>query len=167
MSVDTTDRLGLPMIETGQAAKELTHNEALALLDIAVQASVIAVGMNEPPAAPQPGDAWVLGTAPTGAWAGQAMAIAAWTPGGWRFVAPREGMRVWVTARAFDARFVAGTWVSGELRSTRLLVDGVPVVGRRAAAIPEPQDGVTVDGEARATLTRILDTLRDHGLIAM
>ena len=33
---DTTARLRLPTLRAGQAQKELTHNEALTLLDLAV-----------------------------------------------------------------------------------------------------------------------------------
>ena len=37
VSEETTARLTLPFLQSGQAQKELTHNEALTLLDIAVQ----------------------------------------------------------------------------------------------------------------------------------
>ncbi len=35
MEHETTARLGLPLLATGQAQKETTHNEALALIDLA------------------------------------------------------------------------------------------------------------------------------------
>ncbi len=89
MSDDTTSRLALPLLQPGQAQKETTHNEALTLLDLAVQASVLAVGTNVPPVAPTVGNGWIIGVAPTGAWTGQARAIAGWTSGGWRFLVPR------------------------------------------------------------------------------
>ena len=38
----TTDRLRLPRLAAAQAQKEMTHNEALTLLDAAVQATVVA-----------------------------------------------------------------------------------------------------------------------------
>ncbi|NCA13657.1 MAG: DUF2793 domain-containing protein, partial [Proteobacteria bacterium] len=46
---------------------------------------------NTPPASPQVGDQYIVGTAPTGAWAGHANAVAAWAVGGssvWTFEAP-------------------------------------------------------------------------------
>ena len=38
-----TDRFALPLLATAQAQKEMTHNEALALLDAVVQPVVVAV----------------------------------------------------------------------------------------------------------------------------
>lgn len=37
MNDQTTVRLSLPLLQVGQAQKELSHNEALTLLDFAVQ----------------------------------------------------------------------------------------------------------------------------------
>ena len=52
-----TPRLTLPMLEPGQAQKEMSHNEALTRLDLAVQAAVTASGTNIPPDAPEFGAA--------------------------------------------------------------------------------------------------------------
>jgi hypothetical protein len=40
------------------------------------------------------------------------------------------------------------------------------VVGARAAAVEDPSGGATVDTEARAAITAMLERLREHGLIA-
>ncbi len=163
---DTSARLGLPLMQAGQAQKELTHNDALTLLDLAVQAGVVAVGVNAPPSAPGVGEAWIVGSAPTGAWAGQAHALAGWTAGGWRFVAAREGMVVWSVADARDARFTDGVWRVGILAGSGLTIDGIRVVGPQRAAIAGPAAGSVVDGEARAAIDAVLAALRAHGLIA-
>ena len=166
MSDDRTSRLALPLLQAGQAQKEATHNEALALLDLAVQASVLAVGDNVPPVAPVVGNAWIIGTAPTGGWAGQARTIAGWTSGGWRFVVPREGMTAWSVADAQAARFAGGAWTIGVLAGSRVTIGGVDVVGARHAAIPEPTGGTVVDSQARTAIGAILGALRGHGLIS-
>ncbi|WP_380783635.1 DUF2793 domain-containing protein [Sphingomonas sp. R86520] len=166
MSDDTTSRLALPLLQPGQAQKETTHNEALTLLDLAVQASVLTVGTNVPPAVPVIGSAWIVGTAPTGGWAGQARAIAGWTSGGWRFVAPREGMTVWSIADGQAARFGTGAWTLGVIAGSRVSIGGNDVVGPRRAAIPDPAGGTVVDIQARAAISTILGALRGHGLIA-
>ena len=165
MSDDITPRLALPLLQPGQAQKETTHNEALALLDLAVQASVLAVGTDAPPANPLAGNAWIVGTAPTGGWVGQARAIAGWTSGGWRFVAPRDGMAVWSVADGQVARFASGAWTIGVLAGSRVSIGGVDVVGTRQPAIPDPVGGTVVDTQARATIIAILSCLRGHGLI--
>ncbi|MCW3834501.1 DUF2793 domain-containing protein [Sphingomonas canadensis] len=164
MSESATDRMELPMLQPGQAQKEMSHNEALARLDLAVQASVSAAGTNAPPADPAPGDAWIVGDAPSGAWAGNAGAIAGWTASGWRFLAPREGMRAWIAESGF-ALYTGGEWRIGEAHG-RLIVEGVQVVGERGAAIADPSGGATVDSEARAAISALLSAMRAHGLIA-
>lgn len=146
---DATARLGLPFIQPGQAQKEMWHNEALLTLDLLVQASVVAVGRNDPPAAPAIGEAWVVGATPSGAWDGRAASVAGWTAGGWRFVPPAEGMAVWSVADGIPVRFVGGAWTTG-----------------RQPEIAAPAGGVTVDAEARAAIAAVLETLRAQGLIA-
>lgn len=147
----TTDsaRLNLPYLEAGQAQKEWTHNEALALIDIAVQASVEAVGVDAPPVSPAAGACWIVGATPVGAWAEHAGAIAGWTEGGWRFVAPRVGMAAWSRADATTARFAEARW--------RL---------DRSAPVPAPAGGATVDAECRAAVAAMLAAMRDRGWLA-
>jgi hypothetical protein len=159
-------RFALPLLQSGQAQKELVHNEAVSLLDLIAQASVVAVGVNVPPAAPTSGQSWIVGVSPTGAWAGKPGRLAGWTDGGWRFVDPVEGMAVWNTADSLVVRHVGGAWVAGAQTAARLLIGGVQVVGTRGAAIADPTGGATVDSEARGALSAILAMLRTHGLIA-
>ncbi|MGA1799271.1 DUF2793 domain-containing protein [Sphingomonas sp. 4RDLI-65] len=166
MSDDITPRLALPLLQPGQAQKETTHNEALTVLDLAVQASVLAVGTNVPPATPVSGGAWIVGAAPTGGWAGQAHAIAGWTSGGWRFVGARDGMAAWSIADGQVARFVGGAWTLGVLAGSRVSIGGNDVVGARRAAIVDPAGGTIVDTESRAAIGAILGALRGHGLIS-
>jgi hypothetical protein len=166
MSDERTPRLALPLLQPGQAQKETTHNEALAVLDLVVQASVLAVGTNVPPVAAELGSAWIVGVAPTGGWAGQARAFAGWTSGGWRFVAPRDGMTVWSIADGQAARFGSGAWTLGVVAGSRVSIGGVDVVGPRRAAVPDPAGGSVVDVQARAAISSILGVLRGHGLIA-
>jgi hypothetical protein len=161
---DATARLALPFIAPGQAQKEMFHNEALARIDALLHPVAQTLGDNVPPDAPSAGQCWVVGTAPTGAWAGQPGALVAWTEGGWRFVAPVPGMTVWL-AGAY-ARFDGTAWRVGELVGDRLLLAGAQVVGARQPAIATPSGGVTVDAESRSAVGAILVALRAHGLIA-
>lgn len=163
---ESTVRHGLALIATGQAQKEVSHNEALAALDLLVQAGVEAVGVDVPPVAPVPGQCWIVGTAPTGAWTGQAGALAGWTGGGWRFAAPVAGMTVWTGGDGGFARYEGSAWVTGRLRGAVLVLGGAQVVGPQRPAIADPAGGATVDAEARAALAAVLGALREHGLIA-
>lgn len=164
MTDPPTARLSLPLLQPGQAQKEMFHNEALARLDIAVQGAAVAGGANAPPGDPATGDCWIVGEAPEGPWAGHAGKVAGWTQAGWRFVEPCEGMRLWIAADLAFALFSGGIWSFGRSHG-RLFVEGLQLVGPRGAAIAEPAGGATVDVEARAVIAAVLEALRAHGLI--
>ncbi|OYY70026.1 DUF2793 domain-containing protein [Sphingomonas sp. 28-63-12] len=166
MRDDLTPRLALPLLQPGQAQKELYHNEALVLIDLAIQASVNRVGENTPPEAPTAGASWIVGSAPTGAWVGAASHLASWTAGGWRFVAPFDGMTAWSLEHTAQARFAAGIWTIGEARCASVMIDGVQVVGPRRPAIAPPAGGAVIDSEARLSIEAMLAALIAHGLIA-
>lgn len=142
----STPRLALPLLAMAQAQKEVTHNEALALLDLLVQPAVEDGPQADPPVAPVAGQGWIVGAGATGAWAGEADAIALWTAGGWRFVAPRAGMRA--------ARLSDGAW---------LRFDGADWV--EPDAVASPAGGATIDSEARAAVDALILALVGHGLL--
>lgn len=160
-----TDRLHLPLLATAQAQKEMTHNEALTLLDGAVQPVVLSIAPATVPVSPVAGQSWIVGASAPGDWTGHDGALATWTAGGWRFVAPFDGMAVWSLADAMSARHNAGVWEIGKVAASAVFVNGDHVVGAREPAIADPAGGTTVDGEARGAITGILDVLRTHGLI--
>ncbi len=162
----TTSRFQLPLIAAGQAQKEVTHNEALTLIDAVMSPVVQAVGTVTPPASPSPGQCWVVGAAATGAWAGQSGALACWTPGGWRFVIAATGIGVWSVADGMLARFNGSVWVIGESNATVYRTQGLQVVGTQRPAISGPTGGSVIDQEARIAVNAILSALRVHGLIA-
>ncbi|SOC08319.1 uncharacterized protein DUF2793 [Rhodobacter sp. JA431] len=100
---DQTPLLGLPHILPSQAQKHVTHNEALILLDAVVQLAVLNRNQNTPPATPAPGDRYIIGSAPTSAWAGHAHAVALYTETGWIFATPQPG---WSARDLSDAAIV-------------------------------------------------------------
>ena len=165
MADDPTPRLQLPPIQPGQAQKEVTHNETLARLDIAVHAAAEAI-LAGPPSSPAPGACWIVDAAPTGAWAGRAGQLAGWTVGGWRFVAPPEGMTAWLVSEGLPARFSSGSWHVGDMRAAHVVIGGQAVLGARQPAVADPTGGTTVDSEARAAIVALLAAARAHGLIA-
>jgi hypothetical protein len=161
-----TPRLSLPFLSVGQAQKEFTHNEALQTLDAVVAGAVESPPAAVPPAAPTIGSSYIVAEGATDAWAGKSQCVAAWTSGGWRFIAPVEGMRMFEKSSGTFAAFLNGGWELGILRGSALFVDGQQVIGPRSGAIASPSGGAVVDSEARAAIDDILNTLRQHGLIA-
>jgi hypothetical protein len=88
-----TPRLDLPFIESAQAQKHVTHNEALERLDIMVQLRVQQFEATVPATSPVNGQSWALGTTPTGVWAGHGGQIASYVGEGWYFITPGPGWR--------------------------------------------------------------------------
>jgi hypothetical protein len=162
---ETSPRFALPFIVPGQAQKELFHNEALLRLDLALHAAVETGPLDDPPAAPEEGQCWIIGAAATGAWAGPAGRLAMWSEGGWRFVAPAAGMCVWDKAEAVPRRWSGSAWNGGEIDGASLRVGGLQVVGERQAAVPSPSGGTIIDAEARAAIDALIAALMSHGLI--
>lgn len=142
---ETTSRLALPLIAPGQAQKELTHNEALALIDLAIAPVVEAVSVNDPPPSPTAGQCWIVGTAPTGAWAGRAAALAGWTAGGWRFQPARRGMTVHRSIDGACVRYDGTSW-------------------RVPPTLSAASGGTVIDVEARNLLQTLIELLRSSGL---
>lgn len=162
---EATPRHNLPYIIPGQAQKEMTHNEALALLDALVGASVVSAGTDNLPGSPMPGQCWIVGSAPTAEWVGHDDELACWTEGGWRFLTPRTGTRVWVEDQHLWAERTGDGWIIGEVVGQRLVVGGDQVVGPRLSSIAMPTGGAIQDVEVRSALSDVIARLQAHGLI--
>jgi hypothetical protein len=134
---------------------------------VLVAAAVEGPPLATPPATPAIGSCYIVAGSPSGAWSGHAQQLAAYTSGGWRFIAPRKGMSAYVLTNGCTAVYHGGSWVTGTLNGSLLMVDGLRVVGSRGVAITAPAGGSTVDPEARTAIGQILATLRQHGLIEM
>ena len=160
-----TDRLGLPLLAAGQAQKEVTHNEALTMLDIAIAMTVERDDLAAPPISAALGQCWIVAAGGSGDWLDRDGQIAGWTQAGWRFVAPRDGMRAWHEVHGHMVRFDGENWVSESARADGYYVEDQRVIGVRAGAIPDVSGGSVQDAEARSSLNLVLAALRSHGLI--
>ena len=138
-------RFALPFLFAAQAQKEFFVNEALARLD-ALLHPVVEGELNTPPAAPLDGECWLVGTAPTGAWAGRAGEIACRQAGEWLFADPVQGMQVFDKAADKQAVF-DGTW-------------------KRAAQVASAAGGTTIDTQARTAITGLIAALVSVGILA-
>lgn len=141
-----TPNLAFPLLFSAQAQKEITHNEALVLIDALLPGAVLALANDPSGFTPVAGQAWIIGTAPVGEWAGQASKIAVYSEGGWRFTPPVAGMRLLDHAENLVRRYDGTAWIA-------------------ASAIAAPSGGGSVDAEARATLGEVLTAMRQAGLL--
>ena len=161
-----SDRFALPLLLAGQAQKELTHNEGLALIDMLLHAQVESMVAATPPGGAVVGQCWVVAPAAAGAWAGYDGQLACLTSGGWRFVAPRRGLRVLCAADGQSYTHNGMVWQADAVRPDGVYISGNRVVAAREAAIVDPTGGSVIDTQARAAIGQILATMRVHGLIA-
>lgn len=144
-NMDQSARWGFPYLAVGQMQKEVTHNEALALIDMVITPAVEAMNVDTPPTAPVVGQCWLIGTNPSGQWAGQANRLGCWTGGGWRFVQPRFGMAA-VLADGRVARFDGANW-------------------RLPPTVTQPEGGAIIDSEARSAISGLIAALKSQGLL--
>jgi hypothetical protein len=131
---------------------------------------LIGAAVEEPPraspaASPLVGACYIVASAPTDAWAGKAQCLAGFTSGGWRFIAPFEGLAAYVRSTGTCAVYRAGAWEIGTLRGASVVIGGQQVVGTRASAIASASGGTIIDVQARAVIDQILTAMRQHGLI--
>lgn len=106
-----TQRFAMPLLDAAQAQKHVTVNEALARIDALAAGQVRAVGETTPPTAPADGDVYVVGTAATDGWAGQDGDLAIFANGGWLFVQPWTGARIWDVETGAALVFNGSTWI--------------------------------------------------------
>lgn len=159
-------RLGLPLLSAGQAQKEITHNEALVLMDALLHGCCSGAPSNNPPQSPEPGQSYICGSEPTGAWTGRSNGLACWTESGWRFVEPFDGICIVDRSSGREWSYLGGEWSTGIVKASEVRIDGLKVLGKQQPSIAGVSGGTTIDTEARNVLTQVLMTLRSHGLIA-
>lgn len=143
---ETTPNFAMPLLHVGQAAKELTHNEALILVDALLRGQAEAI-IDDPGtiAAIAAGDLWIVGESPVGDWAGRANALALATVAGWRFVMPVDGQGIFLKSEECRAMFDGGWQLAPEI---------APVASSS-----------TEDAGARAQLAEIIAALATAGIV--
>ena len=150
MADTSSARHKLPFLVTGQAQKELTHNEALVRLD-ALMHPVIEALQALPPVGlglTDAGKCWIVAASSQNEWAGHSGEIACWAGGSWRFLAASEGMAVWNRAQNAQLHHIDGDWVS-------------------AVILADITGGNIVDVEARAAINLLLEYFRLIGLTSV
>jgi len=111
-------------------------NLSLNTIDALLQVLVQTVGANTPPAGVE-GQRFIVGTAPTGLWAGQANKLARFLGGAWQF---------------FDARYALnaadGLWYVRSASTWSALAGGAPAWGSITGAIADQSDlALALDGK--------------------
>lgn len=146
LTFDTaTPRYAIPLLFAGQAQKEFYVNEAHALTDALLHCAIEGVS-DTPPGTPADGMNWLVGTTPSGAWAGQAGKLACRQLGNWLFATPSDGLEVLDRSTGQTIRFFGG-WIAPE----------TPAL---------PSGGATVDTEMRAAFAALITALEEAGIFS-
>ena len=105
MPIERSPILDLPYIQAAQAQKHVTHNEAVRLLDAAVQLTVQSRSLASPPSSPPEAARFIVASGATGEWAGHSGEIAVHEAGGYWFIAPLAGWQAYVEDEGHVAVF--------------------------------------------------------------
>lgn len=105
-----TNRLKLPLLYSGQAQKEITHNEALNLLDILVNPIAQEININSPPDNPKSGHLYIIGLEPTREFKDHKNKIAQRLESSWRFIKPHKWLEVIDNKDGTKYRFNGKGW---------------------------------------------------------
>ena len=147
----TTSNYGITLLEAAQAQKEVTINEALAIIDAALKGAVLDKDLAIPPGSPIAGDAYIVAASPTGAWSGKAKSIA-YFDSVWRFITPQTNMRVWVSDESATYMYNGTAWAISTVSS---------ITGNAATATAlqtaRTINGVSFDGTANITISASAD----------
>lgn len=93
--MEETTNLKLPLLVSNQSQKEITHNEALIILDNLVNNGVKDKDLTIPPENPSQNDLYIVGVGASGEWEGKDNQLAFYD-NGWRFCQARQGTKYWV-----------------------------------------------------------------------
>ncbi|MEM6487336.1 MAG: DUF2793 domain-containing protein [Pseudomonadota bacterium] len=110
-----TYALKAPLVEAAQAQKHVTVNEALWRLDGVLGGVADSVLSDTAPVGAAEGSLHVVGTAPTGDWAGQAQRLAQGLGGGWSFFDAPAGTVLTEAATGRAWGFDGRDWVEGRV----------------------------------------------------
>ena len=93
--MEETTNLKLPLLVPNQSQKEITHNEALVILDNLMNNGVKDKDLTTPPENPSQNDLYIVGVGASGEWEGKDNQLAFYD-NGWRFCQARQGTKYWV-----------------------------------------------------------------------
>lgn len=165
----TSTKFGIPYIASQQATPEITHNEALYLIEALLRG--VKDRTNTPPGAPADGDTYLVTAVATGAWAGWENHIAIYASNAWRFVpgydtdgtriaigAAHEGMQVYVQDEDKLYRWTGAAWSTGTLSPSDVAFSATDrLLGRDTAGAGAGEE-LTVGGGIEFTGTGGIQT---------
>jgi hypothetical protein len=115
----TTPNLSIPLLVSNQSGKEVTHNEALVIVDAILNRGVENKSTNTPPATPSGGEAYIVGSSPTDVFVSHEGDLAFYN-NGWRFITPNEGLTIWANDEDVLYTYDGSGWIKSDSGSESL-----------------------------------------------
>jgi hypothetical protein len=156
--MSNSPRIGLPFLDAAQAQKHVTMNEALARLDTVAAARVETMVLVSPPMSPAAGEAHLVPAGAVGAWIGQDGNVAVFLNGGWDFISPWAGWRLWIASETGFAVYDGTGW--------QLVSQPMSPGGASTALLHSEIDHTVVVGATSATMAFIPDKALVLGVTA-
>lgn len=86
----------------------------LKMIDTLLRGSVLDRNLTAPPGGESNGDAYIVGTSPSGAWSGHENDIAVYTESAWYFITPEQGQLFYIEDEEVLSVFKTATgWSAG------------------------------------------------------
>lgn len=114
-----TPNLSLPLLVQNQSGKEVTHNEALVIIDTLLNNGIVNSDQNTPPVAPSTGDTYIVGLTPTNDFITHENELAFYN-NGWRFLTPNEGLTIWNNSEDKLYTYNGSSWIASSSSSVDL-----------------------------------------------
>ena len=109
--MENTTNLKLPLLIPNQSQKEITHNEALIIIDNILQNGIIDKDLTTPPENPNTNDMYIVGEGAIGKWEGKDNYLVFYD-NGWRFIEPREGFTFWINDEDKLYTYNGSKWIA-------------------------------------------------------
>ena len=110
MDLEHTNNLAMPLLIPNQSGKEITHNEALVILDNIVQKSVVDKDLSTPPENPENNALYIVGQNAINEWENKENYLS-YFDNGWRFITPKNGFVFFIEDENKLYNFNGTSWV--------------------------------------------------------
>lgn len=149
---------GLPLMAQTQNSRYLTFNELSWALNV-LQTGVLDRDLTTPPGSPSEGDAYIVDSPATGAWAGHENEIAFFFDGIWNFLAPElvQGNGIYVYDEGLRVRWNTGSPTGYEI----LTVGSDASTVSYTPAVAADWDGSADPGNADDAFDQLAERVKD------
>ena len=109
-----TPKTVMPELASAQANPEITHNEALRILDFLVQCNIKDKDLADAPGSPSDGDTYIVATGSTSGddWDGHEDEIAYYKSTSWIFATPVEGWKAYAQDENTGYTYNGSAWIA-------------------------------------------------------